>query len=137
MGRQPPESKLHDTLLPDPTLFRSTVHQVQQGAGQLHPSVRLLVVLEQRHEDARARQGGVVERVYEAHLALAVAPAKVRAARLPVVQGRAAVRLAIFAKRRHPAFDVVHAELAETHVRSEEHTSELQSLMRSSYAVFC
>src|SRR3546814_2723623 len=24
-----------------------------------------------------------------------------------------------------------------THVRSEEHTSELQSLMRNSYAVFC
>src|SRR3546814_2242779 len=27
--------------------------------------------------------------------------------------------------------------LAETHQRSEEHTSELQSLMRTSYAVFC
>src|SRR3546814_5523464 len=34
-----------------------------------------------------------------------------------------------------------HGELAEAHldkhVRSEEHTSELQSLMRNSYAVFC
>src|SRR3546814_10570119 len=28
-------------------------------------------------------------------------------------------------------------ELADTDVRSEEHTSELQSLMRISYAVFC
>src|SRR3546814_5962347 len=28
-------------------------------------------------------------------------------------------------------------ELVETAVRSEEHTSELQSLMRISYAVFC
>src|SRR3546814_1625209 len=27
--------------------------------------------------------------------------------------------------------------LVEVHVRSEEHTSELQSLMRISYAVFC
>src|SRR3546814_3708984 len=27
--------------------------------------------------------------------------------------------------------------LAQRHVRSEEHTSELQSLMRISYAVFC
>src|SRR3546814_5783535 len=26
---------------------------------------------------------------------------------------------------------------AQTHARSEEHTSELQSLMRTSYAVFC
>src|SRR3546814_2772643 len=29
------------------------------------------------------------------------------------------------------------AALAVQHVRSEEHTSELQSLMRISYAVFC
>src|SRR3546814_16378877 len=33
---------------------------------------------------------------------------------------------------RHPDFDVLGASL-----RSEEHTSELQSLMRISYAVFC
>src|SRR3546814_5721292 len=39
-----------------------------------------------------------------------------------------------------PAFDVVADLLRradEVHVRSEEHTSELQSLMRISYAVFC
>src|SRR3546814_1391839 len=30
-----------------------------------------------------------------------------------------------------------YAELAEAALRSEEHTSELQSLMRISYAVFC
>src|SRR3546814_10711502 len=35
------------------------------------------------------------------------------------------------------AEDVVEAALRDTHVRSEEHTSELQSLMRISYAVFC
>src|SRR3546814_7262955 len=29
------------------------------------------------------------------------------------------------------------AMLADTHTRSEEHTAELQSLMRSTYAVFC
>src|SRR3546814_7183426 len=33
--------------------------------------------------------------------------------------------------------DVVAAKLAEWGIRSEEHTSELQSLMRISYAVFC
>src|SRR3546814_2648865 len=32
---------------------------------------------------------------------------------------------------------VAHHELAELEERSEEHTSELQSLMRISYAVFC
>src|SRR3546814_7016849 len=30
-----------------------------------------------------------------------------------------------------------HARIDATTVRSEEHTSELQSLMRNSYAVFC
>src|SRR3546814_9022853 len=32
---------------------------------------------------------------------------------------------------------VVETQYAITHCRSEEHTSELQSLMRISYAVFC
>src|SRR3546814_5245238 len=34
-------------------------------------------------------------------------------------------------------FDAVHAEHNDPEERSEEHTSELQSLMRISYAVFC
>src|SRR3546814_4704694 len=33
--------------------------------------------------------------------------------------------------------DLTAAEASDTVVRSEEHTSELQSLMRTSYAVFC
>src|SRR3546814_14366552 len=33
--------------------------------------------------------------------------------------------------------ELLEAERAGTRVRSEEHTSELQSLMRISYAVFC
>src|SRR3546814_6363697 len=32
---------------------------------------------------------------------------------------------------------VIDAVAKGTHIRSEEHTSELQSLMRNSYAVFC
>src|SRR3546814_4436164 len=38
--------------------------------------------------------------------------------------------------RRHPAL-LPDRELPDRHWRSEEHTSELQSLMRISYAVFC
>src|SRR3546814_5015491 len=42
---------------------------------------------------------------------------------------------------RHQVVGVFDAAVvgagAELHVRSEEHTSELQSLMRNSYAVFC
>src|SRR3546814_8128163 len=37
-----------------------------------------------------------------------------------------------------PIGDQVHLEVGKVHdARSEEHTSELQSLMRISYAVFC
>src|SRR3546814_8962620 len=38
---------------------------------------------------------------------------------------------------RHPAGDDGVIEAVAEHPRSEEHTSELQSLMRISYAVFC
>src|SRR3546814_7809408 len=38
---------------------------------------------------------------------------------------------------RHPRHDRIAIEPQERHGRSEEHTSELQSLMRISYAVFC
>src|SRR3546814_4936712 len=40
----------------------------------------------------------------------------------------------------HSGFEVlkrIRSEPALRHLRSEEHTSELQSLMRISYAVFC
>src|SRR3546814_8903851 len=41
---------------------------------------------------------------------------------------------------RHDQIEIEHQPLKLTHAqtrRSEEHTSELQSLMRTSYAVFC
>src|SRR3546814_685327 len=44
-------------------------------------------------------------------------------------RGRADVRIALHLPRAGPP--------PELGARSEEHTSELQSLMRSSYAVFC
>src|SRR3546814_1599183 len=41
------------------------------------------------------------------------------------------------AERRVNAGYIIEAEMTEDGPRSEEHTSELQSLMRISYAVFC
>src|SRR3546814_1265237 len=43
------------------------------------------------------------------------------------------------ADQRRTAVEIDHAiaRRAASHLRSEEHTSELQSLMRISYAVFC
>src|SRR3546814_9469680 len=48
---------------------------------------------------------------------------------------RHAVDHGIEIERALPAHRI--GELAADHPRSEEHTSELQSLMRTSYAVFC
>src|SRR3546814_2315292 len=45
--------------------------------------------------------------------------------------------LAAALDRREEHADRRRAHIAELNRRSEEHTSELQSLMRSSYAVFC
>src|SRR3546814_4622788 len=51
---------------------------------------------------------------------------------LPEARVRPVVRVLV---GRH--LQVVAAELRAAQGRSEEHTSELQSLMRNSYAVFC
>src|SRR3546814_3228432 len=40
-------------------------------------------------------------------------------------------------RRSPPAAETPHCEVTNREFRSEEHTSELQSLMRISYAVFC
>src|SRR3546814_2150481 len=53
--------------------------------------------------------------------------------RLPALHGKAA---RWFVHRNEPAKAIDHA-IAARDLRSEEHTSELQSLMRISYAVFC
>src|SRR3546814_4544695 len=37
----------------------------------------------------------------------------------------------------HPGFKPIRCDWTDAEMRSEEHTSELQSLMRISYAVFC
>src|SRR3546814_1548982 len=42
-----------------------------------------------------------------------------------------------YGKRAYTSKTTRHSSIEELDKRSEEHTSELQSLMRSSYAVFC
>src|SRR3546814_9925546 len=43
----------------------------------------------------------------------------------------------VLLKRRGLGLGVVQMQVRDQAIRSEEHTSELQSLMRLSYAVFC
>src|SRR3546814_4101039 len=108
MIRRPPISTRTDTLLPYTTLFRSRAG-IRDGAAA-----------------ARARRG-------TAGADLPVPPARTafRWRADPAGAGRG-VDLS-----RRPGVRRAHPRVAQDAARSEEHTSELQSLMRISYAVFC
>src|SRR3546814_5260204 len=107
MSRRPPRSTRTDTLFPYTTLFRSLLHE-------------WLPALD-----------GVVERL----------EAGGKAADIGCGHGASTLLVAqAFPDATFVGYDY-HApsiEIARRHAgRSEEHTSELQSLMRISYAVFC
>src|SRR3546814_4754016 len=107
MIRRPPRSTRTDTLFPYTTLFRS--HQATE------PRHALVDVASDGDATAGGREAGF------AHARLA----RVRSVRTDVP------RRAL----RQPRGEVPAGQRMA--VRSEEHTSELQSLMRISYAVFC
>src|SRR3546814_10048903 len=69
-------------------------------------------------------------------IALDEQPAKVDAAKIPTLRPAFAKDGTITAANASSISDGA-AALVMTRQRSEEHTSELQSLMRTSYAVFC
>src|SRR3546814_9137487 len=55
----------------------------------------------------------------------------------PPGTGKTLLAKAIAGEAKVPFFSISGSDFVEMFVRSEEHTSELQSLMRISYAVFC
>src|SRR3546814_8408653 len=114
MIRRPPRSTRTDTLFPDTTLFRSVAHWLAllaDGLGRTphgSPAVPLLF--------ARAA-GWLNEEDWQVRAVLTDALVR---------NGQAADALALLGDEALPPV-----------LRSEEHKSELQSLMRISYAVFC
>src|SRR3546814_17388380 len=115
MIRRPPRSTRTDTLFPYTTLFRSQPHrqwqQVQRCAVGTRTGHALIAQQHQHRQGNRLKTG-------EKH-------------RAPT-QHCATVEEQVHRQQRFPG----PALLPDEH-RSEEHTSELQSLMRISYAVFC
>src|SRR3546814_3562717 len=108
MIRRPPRSTRTDTLFPYPTLFRSG------GGGEARPSDEFRLghqLLEHRTDGLGAQEHGLGD-----------------AAGVQQAVGEDVSALGVGAE-----LDLVDGEEG----RSEEHTSELQSLMRISYAVFC
>src|SRR3546814_3654725 len=110
MIRRPPSSTRTYTLFPYTTLFRSLQRHFAAACG---PAPRRLGGRRPAH---RARNQGPAD----AHPAF----------------GRTAATEIRRADQRRSA-DLRAADGNDRAARSEEHTSELQSLMRISYAVFC
>src|SRR3546814_7337240 len=132
MIRRPPRSTRTDTLFPYTTLFRSLLGGKAQNAAKL--SQRRLQVAHLLGDQLHLEVGPVQRQ----RLARAVhdpAPAR----------GNQLQRHAIALGQQLVAFlledrEIAHArrqQQADAALRSEEHTSALQSLMRISYAVFC
>src|SRR3546814_1607675 len=124
MRRRPPRSTRTDTLFPYTTLFRSYhIEFVARGSRvDLQPGAGRNIGVAQ-HLPGRWRQSGGQE--YDV---------KVRI-KLPQLGDERRQPLEIGTETASPAFD--NMGLVDNERRSEEHTSELQSLMRISYAVFC
>src|SRR3546814_2020456 len=121
MIRRPPRSTLTDTLFPYATLFRSLCFFWSSLIETLRNPVRMLDAM-----------GLALFAVAGTEKALVFGLSPVMAALLGMLTGIGG----------GVARDVLLAEIpavlrADLYARSEEHTSELQSLMRISYAVFC
>src|SRR3546814_5366350 len=136
MQRRPPRSTLTDPLFPYTPLFRSS-HERHQGARHLHGRSPLHSaseeIVEPAHPDVVAAAGDGQEVVCAARR---VFDGQVRHESLHAWLGRGIPQgwyrrqFAVAAYRDRDRGD-------QDGWRSEEHTSELQSLMRISYAVFC
>src|SRR3546814_16601572 len=120
MIRRPPRSTRTDTLFPYPTLFRSReAGVVLRGdvGGELDPHRLDRVALDVHAEDVRGVGAGLFGVVGELDAA-----------------GLATTSHLHLGLHDHRVADALGGGDG---VRSDEHTSELQSLMRISYAVFC
>src|SRR3546814_20279000 len=126
MIRQPPESTLTDTPFPYTTLFRSGTGIIGTGSGSAPLSGT------PRNPFRPVRFEGIPDKLATAILEdfdiLVGEPLN----GMTATQGPAD-RIEFW------GFEFIHAVVGRPaeRIRSEEHTSELQSLMRISYAVFC
>src|SRR3546814_4801827 len=129
MLRRPPRSTLTDTLFPYTTLFRSARSSVKYDLlGKVSEATDLL------RQTVAEILSGIEPSIFEQYRAN------------PEHFISEAARLIKEQKAGHLIEQLVYDPIDERYdadiftaaeIRSEEHTSELQSLMRSSYAVFC
>src|SRR3546814_1423321 len=137
MIRRPPRSTRTDTLFPYTTLFRSAnfVYFPLHVPGDMALTMRSPEYLDQL---------SLIEQILRA----VPANCNVAIKEHPAMIGACDATRLMEMRRRYPQFkilppttnnyEVIRASRLVVSInRSEEHTSELQSLMRNSYAVFC
>src|SRR3546814_3817066 len=128
MIRRPPRSTRTDTLFPYTTLFRSGTEATRRGGSWLqlhqglflHREIRLHIHVRRRGilvSEPQCNDGNIDPRLKQVHC---------RRVSKRMGSDRALKESRILAPCN-----------CDGEARSEEHTSELQSLMRISYAVFC
>src|SRR3546814_8651979 len=122
MIRRPPSPTRTYTLFPYTTLFRSAA-----AKATVHAVLRQQQVVHRRHRPLPA-----VGKLQLAHGNVAFQHVLEFRGRPVIVLDAAEVRKA---HRLDALVEALQAQ-AQPRIRSEEHTSELQSLMRISYAVF-
>src|SRR3546814_5557050 len=120
MIRRPPKSTRTDTTVPYSTRFRSAIGDDAAVADARNDRLHLGVI---ETEHRGAIKGHILDELDEGGLDRVEAAIMVEMFRIDVGDDRDRA--------------VEAQEAAVALVRSEEHTSELQSLMRISYAVFC
>src|SRR3546814_3853070 len=120
MRRRPPISTRTDTLFPYTTLFRSR----KEAHGLLN--ALKLIDISNNIGDSRSLM---------THPASTTHYGMGEAARLEIDITEDMLRISVGLEDPQDVIDDLDQALTAT--RSEEHTSELQSLMRNSYAVFC
>src|SRR3546814_4407377 len=132
MVRRPPKSTRTDTLVPETTLFRSPLRD--GSAVTLNSNSEIDVDFDEGIRHVRLLRG---EALFD------VAKDSIRPFVVEADSTRVTAVGTSFTVNRVSGRDVQVlvregvVELADSTLRSEEHTSELQSLMRISYAVFC
>src|SRR3546814_6514942 len=140
MIRRPPSSTRSDTLFPYTTLFRSRPALggliVQRLCG-LKDQLKIITLdgdLEQLLvSSVRADPSGAYP--LDPALSQRILTALGEAAK-PLLADGTTFAVVTTPLVRRPLFQLLRQHLPDV-TRSEEHTSELQSLMRISYAVFC
>src|SRR3546814_8057730 len=161
MIRRPPRVTLTDPLIPYPTLFRYEIPSLSvpttSSPGAFTASWSEIEVAE-RYELQQRKDGGNWSRIYNginrshsiSGLVAGTYDYRVRACNVAGCGGFSGIEqtavmmppgnpptLTVPATDNNGAFTASWSRVGTSTGRSEEHTSELQSLMRISYAVFC